>query len=116
MAEQMAELNNNPKKNIVYNVVATAQANQTYAQQINILKPYFTALSDDEKKRTLVYWGNAILNCANYALGQYTRIVAVQATDIQVVDFNAVKHYRGGADTTNTTDTEILKLVIMDIE
>lgn len=97
-------------------VLHTANANQTFAQQIAELKPYFDSLTDGQKMHCALRDGLTLVPCGSLT-GVFT-VTALNATSVSVVCY-----YMTGAtyassnnvirDLTNNNNNTTLSLVVV---
>lgn len=102
-------------------ILATANANQTYAAQIAVLATTYNSLSDTRKQKCIVRSGNAVYHLVNMvgAFARYTQ--GKSANTIQwyggLIDFSDNSYWTinnaTSANSSNDVNTNSLQLCLL---
>lgn len=101
-----------------YRQVSQASASQTYSAQITALTTAFTALSDDEKLRSIIKIGTAIFRC-EFTTGLFMHTYIRTAVNMQCVNMEDATYKVTGSNLSivnKSTDTnaEMMTLYVLD--
>ena len=96
-----------------WKAVATAASNQTWKAQLESLKPYFMALTNDEKLSCVLQVGGwAICSLIDVTTGGFFRTNAACTVVVYYMNYSgAGKYVNNGTDQSTTVNTETLTLL-----
>ena len=103
-----------------YKTIATANANQTYGQQLTQLKTTFNTLTEEEKMRCMVMYDNYMFNANTNAIGHFTRVNVNASSVIEAaVDCDSCRYLyasitsEGLTITNKTSETNTSPMYLM---
>ena len=107
---------------VKYRELATAAANQTFAQQLTQLKTTWDTLTDEEKMRCIIYRGAGLVFSPSYTgAGLYSCIVAystnaaINCMNIRDGEYWVWGNSQGLVDYSSTNHASTLSLLLLDV-
>lgn len=101
-----------------YKVIATANANQTYGQQLSTLYSSFQTLSNDERLNSLLLDGSQVFHPSTTS-GAYQRVTSTTSGTvvIRVATLYDSKYFSGNpptlSDVSNNTNSNTISLLVL---